>query len=95
MFKLPNDYPGKPFGRSLTMRLALNRAEALQEPMRSAELAKVHPYFSRGKGRSGMRPTAGIPSGNKCNGCYDPPGHNGQREMQRRFWQMADGTHGL
>lgn len=88
MFKLPNFYPGKPFGRSLTIRMLLNERHALPAAMQ-AKLPPIPTYFSRGKGRPGMYPTSGVPCGNKCNNSYDSPGHNGAREMSRRVRQMA------
>lgn len=88
MFKLPNFYPRKPFGRSLTMRMMLNEREALPVQLQ-ARYPTIHPYFSRGKGHPGMRPTSGIPADNKCNNSFDPPGHNGAREMARRVRQRS------
>lgn len=87
---------GNPFARAAAILQTLMAARTLTDPIQRIQaLQSIGVYRSRGKGgRYGSRATSGIPLGNKCNNSYDPPGHNGSKEMARRVRQMAAGTHG-
>jgi hypothetical protein len=71
-----------PFSRSLAMMAAIQMAMQLPKYLVQAELAKIGPYVSRGKG-------IGKPAKNfiKKAGKYMP--HQGKRECARRVRQMA------